>query len=96
MFFRLSFLFHLSPRTLEQQLPTQRCYYAALGVRSHFRLFLVVPLCLHLSLFNHHHGHLRGHRSYTKLRHTVAARMYIRPPSGLSRRASQYRNRLES
>jgi hypothetical protein len=31
---------------------------------------LVVPLCLHLPLLNHHHRRPRGHRYYTKLRHS--------------------------
>ena len=64
---------------------TQRCYHAAL-VRPHFSSPYSHPLMLTTFLFYHYHRQPRGHRCNTKPRHS--ARMYIRPPSCLSRRAS--------
>lgn len=86
-FLQFSFLLSLSSLALEQHPLTQRCYHAA-TVRSYFHLHLVLPLCLHLSLFNSHHRHPRGRRYYTILRHSLkATNMYIRLPSSSSRRA---------
>jgi hypothetical protein len=57
--FRLS----LSNNTYRHNASTTRQLYALA-----FHLFLVVPLCLHLPLFDHHHQYPRGRRYYTKLR----------------------------
>jgi hypothetical protein len=64
----LSFLPYFPPRVSLSR-TTQRCYHAAL-VRSHFHLFLVIPLCLQLSILLPFRQP-RGRHYYTKPRHSA-------------------------